>query len=103
LKEPLKPPAPRAKKPPVWARCDYKFSDVVAIQAWAAGTANEDQQKRAFDWVLRQACILGEEPFLPDSDRETTLILGRNFAARQIVKLVQMPPAAMAKLQTAEK
>lgn len=67
---------------------NWQLADASAIQAVSAGTASPDQQKRAIDWILKQACILPEWPYQPGmNDRDTNIALGRQFVGHQIVKL----------------
>jgi len=71
-----------------------KLADASAIQALAAGTANEGQQKHALDWILKGACGLTEWPYR-DSERETCVALGRQFAGQQIVGAINVNLSAL--------
>lgn len=76
-----------------WKPPHYEIADVNALKALQAGTANPDQQKRALAWIIHHAAALYEEPYRPggqDGERDTVLALGRAFAGRQIVKLLNI-------------
>ena len=67
---------------------NWDLADASAIQALTTGTASADQQKRALNWILRQACMLPEWAYQPGAnDRDTNIALGRQFVGHQIVKL----------------
>ncbi len=65
-----------------------RASDAVAIQALAAGTANEEQQKHALDWILHSACGLREWAYR-EGQRDTDIALGRHFAGQHIVSAMK--------------
>ncbi len=85
--------APPRKKPvrPLWATAQYEPADVGAIKAVGRGDATPEQQRRALDWIIRQACQTYEEQFDPDSARVTDFLLGRRSVGQQIIKLFNMP------------
>ncbi len=72
----------------------FNVNDVTAVQALAAGTANDGQQKHALDWILRKACGLSEWPYR-DSERETCIALGRQFVGQQIMGVVRVNVSAL--------
>jgi hypothetical protein len=51
--------------------------------------ANDGQQARALDWILKSACGDGLWPFR-ESQRETDIALGRQFVGQQIVGLLKI-------------
>ena len=71
-------------------------NDATAIQALAAGNANDGQQKHALDWILKKACGLSEWPYR-DSERETCIALGRQFVGQQIVGAMRINVSALRK------
>jgi len=101
----LPKPTPQRRKPQVtteslldnapWQPAKYELADVTAIQAVARGDAGPDQQKRALDWIIKQACDPYGFSYRPNSDRDTSLALGRQFAGQQIVKLLHLNPAGL--------
>ncbi len=76
----------------------FKPADATAIQALAAGKANEDQQKRALKWILEGACGLPVWAFHEDQ-RQTDIALGQQFVGQQIVGLMK---ANVSKLKVEE-
>lgn len=74
--------------PPPWEKADAS-----ALQALQAGQATPEQQKRALDWIIRQAAgtyDLAYRPGAEDGNRDTTFALGRQFVGQQIVKLLNL-------------
>ena len=67
----------------------YDKADVVAIQALVGGTASPDQQKRAFRWIIENACATYEWGY-QEKPEHTALWLGRQFAGQQIVGLTKL-------------
>lgn len=67
----------------------YEKADIVAIQACVNGTADADQQRRAMDWIIREASGAYQFHFYP-TDRETAFALGRGFVGQQIVKMTRL-------------
>ncbi len=73
-------------------------SDATAMQAFAAGTANEGQQKHVLDWILRGACAIGDWPYRTE-EKETYIQLGRQFAGQQIYRLMRVNVSELRKKQ----
>lgn len=103
-----KTPAVRKPKPLVAAAiahgstpAPFDSTDATALQAMAAGVANDGQQKRAMDWILKGACALNDWPYR-DSERETCLALGRHFVGQQIVGLLKVNVSALRKREQQE-
>jgi hypothetical protein len=68
---------------------ELRKSDCVALQAVAAGVANEDQQKRAFAAILHITGIsnLAWMPTEHGGDRDTTFAAGKQHVGLQLRKL----------------
>lgn len=83
--------------PPTHLPAVYEPWHVAAIQALAAGTATEDQQKTALEWIVNAAASTYDQPYRPgvDGDRETAFGCGRQFVGQQIVKLLKLNAAAI--------
>ena len=79
---PHTPVIPPAYLPPKW-----EIADVAAIQACYDGSATPEQQKRAIDWIVYQACCTDEVEYRPDQ-REHVLASGRRFVGLQVRKLM---------------
>jgi hypothetical protein len=67
--------------------CDATVTDAHALRALRAGTASEDQQRRALDWILLKACRVGDLPW-EETDRETAFAIGRMFVGKEIGHLL---------------
>lgn len=68
-----------------------------ALQAFSAGTATEDQQKAAFNWIIRGACGAGAEPFCVGSPDVTAYLAGRLSVSLQIGWVLGNPADAFRK------
>ncbi len=89
-------------RPHPWLPADYRYADVMAIQAVAAGVADEGQQRRAINWIINSAAQMYEEPFRSDADggtRDTDYALGKAKVGREVVKLINYPPELLAQLR----
>lgn len=89
---------------PAWKPVAWEIADEVALKAMATGEASPDQQRRAMDWIVRQAAGTYELSFRSDADggeRETAFAEGRRFVGLQIVKLVNLPPELREKIRSA--
>ncbi len=85
-----------------WLPADYRYSDVVAIQAVYAGTADPAQQRAALDWIINQAAETYGEPFRSDADggaRDTDYALGKAKVGREIVKMINYSPKLLAQMR----
>lgn len=78
------------KKPPVWGPAPYTEADAASLQALQLGKADEAQQKRALNWIIRNACLTYEEPFVAGQPDVSQNMAGRRSAGLQIVKLCNL-------------
>ncbi len=71
----------------------YVDADAAAIQALAAGNANEGQQQRALKWIIEIAGGAYNMSFYPGEEgrRDTDFAEGRRFVANSIIKLTKLP------------
>lgn len=67
-----------------------ELADVMALKSLRAGNANEDQQKRAFDYIVNEICGVQYLAFDHESARNTDFMLGRQFVAHTILKFVRL-------------
>lgn len=74
-----------------WKPAQWDKADANAIRALSAGEADAEQQRRALDWIIKQACGTYEMHYFP-SDRDTSFALGKAFPGQQIVKLINLHP-----------
>lgn len=79
-----------------WHPCEWDIHDAYALKALAAGNANEGQQKRALNWIIRAAGTY-EPTFYAGQPDCTNFAEGMRHVGLQIVKLVNMPSALMEK------
>jgi hypothetical protein len=80
----------------------YEVADVSALQALQRGDASENQQKRALDWIIQNAC--GTYDFhYHQTDRDTSFSLGRGFVGQQIVKLLKLSTTSLLQAENKRK
>lgn len=85
-----------------WAPAPYDYADVIAFKALAEGKADAAQQRRALDWLIWKAAGAYDETYYPTEqggERDSAFAQGRRFVGLQVVKLVNMPGAAMETLR----
>lgn len=70
--------------------------EAYAVKALAAGTANEGQQRVAWDFIMRLTGIRDLE-FRPD-ERASIFASGKRFVGLQLVKPVSLPANIIDKL-----
>lgn len=68
----------------------YENSHIAAIQALMQGKATEGQQMLALQFIIEKVCSTYDEPYRPDSERDTTFALGKRHAGMEIVKLTKL-------------
>lgn len=78
------------KQAPPYLRAEWEIADASAIQALYRGDATSDQQQRALQWIINVAGANDDLPWLPESDRVSSFFAGRQFVARQVVKLLKI-------------
>lgn len=78
-----------------WHPAEYDLFDITALQALARGEANEQQQRRALDWIITKAAMTYDEPFVEGKPDASAYLAGRMSVGRQIVKLLKLDPAMM--------
>jgi hypothetical protein len=82
-------PAVTRKTPPYF-RVEYEVADVSALQAVARGAADEVQQKRALDWIIRHCCATYDVTFHPGEPDASAFAAGRRFPGQKIVELLSV-------------
>jgi hypothetical protein len=83
----------RPKEEP-WHPHDYDEQTVYAIRALASGTANEGQQKTAWQYLMYLTAASEEFQDLsfrpgPDGERSTNFAEGKRFVGQQLRKLLR--------------
>lgn len=66
----------------------------MALKALAAGNANEGQQQRALNWIVYTLCGTYDQPYRPDSERDTVFACAKQFVGQQIVKQLKLTTSA---------
>lgn len=81
---------PQSNEP--WMPAPYETDDVVAIQALATGTANDDQQRRALKWIVENAAAVYQPSFYSgvDGDRLTAFAQGKRGVGLSIITLTKL-------------
>lgn len=77
----------------------YDRSVLMAVRALFDGAATEGQQKRAMEWIVMNACHIGQ-PSFAESDRLTSFNEGSRWIGLQIAKLRE--PEALKQLEAWE-
>jgi hypothetical protein len=65
--------------------------EIAAINAVVDGRATPDQAKIAFEWMLREACQLGQAVMVlggEDGRRATDHLLGRQYAGQMVRRVI---------------
>ena len=75
-----------------WHPPPYEKADVRAIQALAQGSADEQTQRRALDWIINVAAATYDEPFRPGRSDAVAYMLGRRSVGLAIIKLMKLKP-----------
>lgn len=78
----------------------YTLPDVIALQALARGDAEPEQQKRALEWIINEACGTYTWAF-KQQPRETEVALGRQLVGQTIVGLLKLDLATLRREQNA--
>lgn len=75
-----------------WKPAHWEIADATALRQVYAGTASPEMQKRAMAFILDTLCSIQDWPFRPGEagERDTTLALGRQYVAHQILKLIKI-------------
>lgn len=73
-----------------WAPPAAELADVAAIKALSRGTATQDQQQRALQFIVHQVCGTYDEQFCPGEDgrRATDYALGKRRVGLYLVSLL---------------
>jgi hypothetical protein len=82
-----KKPAKSVGRKDPWLDPDWDVADASAIQHLFRGDANEQQQKRAINFIVNEICALPYMAFDGKSERNTTFALGKQSVGHFIVRL----------------
>ena len=71
-----------------------------AVHAWSRGEASSEDQKVAFNWIVRGACRAGQEIFAPGQGDVTAYQAGRLSVSLQIGWVLAQPLDAFRRGET---
>lgn len=83
-----------------WEPVEYTEAEAMAIKAFASGTANEGQQRLAYDWIVGVVCRVNDMSYFPgglEAQRATDFAEGRRFAGSQIRKMLAIDVTSRSK------
>jgi len=78
-----------------WQMPRIEDADIFALQAVAKGVANDTQQQRAYDYVVRALCETDRMTFWPGSEdgrRATDFAEGKRWVGLQLRRIEKMRP-----------
>jgi hypothetical protein len=73
-----------------WHPAPWTVADVSAMQALARGEANDQQQRRAFKWIVESAAMTYDQSFVPGQADVSAFIEGKRSVGNQVVKLLKL-------------
>lgn len=97
-------PAPKTRRKSIgpsalpWDPPVLSKAEAYAIKSLAAGTANDAQQRTAWEYIMRLTGVRDLE-FRPD-ERASTFASGKRFVGLQLVKPLTLPASIIDKLDT---
>lgn len=68
----------------------FELPDIAAIQAVYRGQGTEDQQRRAMEWIIKQAANVPGISFRAGDSHATAFLEGRRFVGAQILSLLSL-------------
>ncbi len=77
-----------------WLPVAFDKASVHALRAMSHGTASEDQQKRALEFIVRELCETDGLSFRPDDmsgAHATAFAEGKRYVGLQVRKFILMP------------
>ena len=91
----MKPARPKSQPDRPWQMPSIKDADIFALQAVAKGAANNMQQQRAYEYVVRTLCETDRMTFWPggeDGRRATDFAEGKRWVGLQLRRIEKMRP-----------
>ena len=91
----MKPSRPKSQPDRPWQMPQIEDADIFALQAVAKGTANNTQQQRAYEYVVRTLCETDRMTFWPggeDGKRATDFAEGKRWVGVQLRRIEKMRP-----------
>jgi len=91
----MKPSRPKSQPDRPWQMPQIEDADIFALQAVANGIANNAQQLRAYEYVVRTLCETDRMTFWPggeDGKRATDFAEGKRWVGVQLRRIEKMRP-----------
>ena len=91
----MTPSRPKSQPDRPWQMPRIEDADIFALQAVANGTANNAQQQRAHQYVVRTLCETDRMTFWPggeDGKRATDFAEGKRWVGLQLRRIEKMRP-----------
>src|SRR5262249_17295119 len=91
----MTPSRPKSQPDRPWQMPRIEDADIFALQAIANGTANNAQQQRAYEYVVRTLCETDRMTFWPggeDGKRATDFAEGKRWVGLQLRRIEKMRP-----------
>src|SRR5258708_16799816 len=85
----------KVKAASAWDPAPWEDHHAHAMQALSVGNASPDQQRAALQWIIEGACGHNDWAYRPASERDTAMFLGRQFVAKQGIKLINLNISAL--------
>lgn len=76
--------------------------EIYAIQKLEEGTATAGEQRMALACILKKFCRVYDQHYIPDSERDTSFLLGRAYPGQQLLKYMRLDPLILRKLEEQE-
>lgn len=86
-------PIPGAPRIEPWKPPAYEIADAAALQAVALGRASEEQQRRAYRYIVEAIAGTYDQSYRPtgvNSYSDTVFAEGRRFVGLQMVKFAKL-------------
>jgi hypothetical protein len=89
--------APAAPPKSVLGSIPYDKAELNAMYALSTGAATDEQQLRAWSWIIGALCRYHDVSYRPgaDGDRDTAFAEGRRFVAAEMIKMTRVNPAIL--------
>ena len=91
----MKPSRPKSQPDRPWQMPQIEDADIFALQAVAKGIANNAQQQRVYEYVVRTLCETDRMTFWPggeDGKRATDFAEGKRWVGVQLRRIEKMRP-----------
>ncbi len=84
--------------PECFKRGELNKREIYALQRLEQGQAGPEEQRLALQGFLKVTRVY-DQHYIPDSERDTTFLLGRAYAGQQIIKCLRFTSDLLNKLE----